>query len=476
MIYVVQQISLMWSLGFFCLLFGASYAAEVCFDGLGCFNDFPPWGGTPERPASAVPWHPDEIGTRFLLFTQKNRYYQEIKPDQSIGISNYGGRRKTRFVIPGYLVKGDEDWPQSMCKAVVQKENVNCIAIEWKKGVKTRFVQAVHNARVVAAQVAYMITFLMGQYNQNAERFHIIGHCVGAHAAGEAGSRIPGLARISGLDPTEPYFQGTNASVRLDTSDATFVDVIHTDGLPFSSKLGLGMTESVGHINFYPNGGELMPGCSANKGRPTELDSIWEGTSDFDPCNHVRAYEYYTESVGKPQGFAGFPCSDEDSFAAGKCFPCADSKCPLMGHRADEFVPTDGISKTKYFLNTGRKSPFARYSYKVTVTLDGSSWPNLGFMFVALAGKKDTTKEFQLHMGSLQPGRMYSVLIDAEVDVGQVTEVKFRWNNHIIDLLKPKYGASKVELQRGRDQQTSFFCGTENVLENVIQSVLPCQV
>lgn len=55
--------------------------------------------------------------------------------------------------------------------------------------------------------------------------------------------------------------------------------------------------------------------------------------------------------------------------------------------------------------------------------------------------------------GSLQPGRMYDVLIDAEVDVGEVTEVKFRWNNHIINPLRPKYGASKVELQRGSDKQ-----------------------
>lgn len=42
-----------------------------------------------------------------------------------------------------------------------------------------------------------------------------------------------------GLDPAEPYFQDTDASVRLDTSDAAFVDVIHTDALPFDSKLGL---------------------------------------------------------------------------------------------------------------------------------------------------------------------------------------------------------------------------------------------
>lgn len=58
--------------GVFCV----STAAEVCFDELGCFTDLPPWGGTAQRPTSALPWKPEEIGTRFLLFTQKNRYYQ----------------------------------------------------------------------------------------------------------------------------------------------------------------------------------------------------------------------------------------------------------------------------------------------------------------------------------------------------------------------------------------------------------------
>ena len=48
---------------------------------------------------------------------------------------------------------------------------------------------------------------------------------------------------------------------RLDKSDATFVDIIHTD-----ANL-LGTFRVVGDADFYPNGGKDQPGCGAEKSK-----------------------------------------------------------------------------------------------------------------------------------------------------------------------------------------------------------------
>lgn len=53
------------------------------------------------------------------------------------------------------------------------------------------------------------------------------------------------------------FYFSSDTKRRLCDTDATYVDVIHTDsGI-------LGFPKSVGHADFYPNGGKAMqPGCS----------------------------------------------------------------------------------------------------------------------------------------------------------------------------------------------------------------------
>lgn len=62
------------------------------------------------------------------------------------------------------------------------------------------------------------------------------------------------------MDPAGELFENDffYTALRLDPTDADFVDVIHT------CKGQLGIAYSVGHVDFYPNGGSSgQPGCEA---------------------------------------------------------------------------------------------------------------------------------------------------------------------------------------------------------------------
>lgn len=64
----------------------------------------------------------------------------------------------------------------------------------------------------------------------NLIKVHFIGFSLGAHVSGFAGSELPGLKRITGLDPAGPLFESQHIKARLDSGDANFVDVIHSNG------------------------------------------------------------------------------------------------------------------------------------------------------------------------------------------------------------------------------------------------------
>lgn len=110
----------------------------------------------------------------------------------------------------------------------------------------------------------------MNEKNIKAESFHLIGYSLGAQISAIAGSKIPNLGRITGLDPSGLYYSDASNRLKLDKSDAEFVDVIHTDG---SRRIGMGTRDRMGHADFYPNGGKDQPGCSRSNTKI--LTSAW---------------------------------------------------------------------------------------------------------------------------------------------------------------------------------------------------------
>ena len=135
-----------------------------------------------------------------------------------------------------------------MCDALLDLDDLNVIFVDWGGGSLPLYSQAVANTRLVGLEVARLVNKLIADHEVEAEDVHIIGHSLGSHIAGYAGERIPGLGRISGLDPAEPHFQGMPHFVRLDPTDALFVDVIHTDA---KSILMGGMDLKYAHYEKY---------------------------------------------------------------------------------------------------------------------------------------------------------------------------------------------------------------------------------
>ena len=72
------------------------------------------------------------------------------------------------------------------------------------------------------------------------------------------------LNQHTGLDPAAPGFDFDDTAIRLDPSDAMFVDVIHSDVRDSALSKALGLQRPCGHVDFYPNGGKHQPGCDTS--------------------------------------------------------------------------------------------------------------------------------------------------------------------------------------------------------------------
>lgn len=211
------------------------------------------------------------------------------------------------------------------------------------------------NTQLIGKQIAKLIRMINFVTQLTPSRYHLIGFSLGAHVAGFTGMEIRNISRITGLDPASPLFEGYPPRVRLDPSDADFVDVIHSNGDSFI-RGGLGSYAPMGHVDFYPNGGRVQVGCnSVLMGALTDiLYGKWNSL-----CNHRRAFRFFIDSTRSTCTFRAFACSSYEEYVKGNCFSCGHdgSKCSNMGYFAH-------LSKGRgnMYLVTREKEPFCGMS------------------------------------------------------------------------------------------------------------------
>nr|CAD7412084.1 unnamed protein product [Timema poppensis] len=206
-----------------------------CYEPYGCFSTLYPWTDV-NRPISNLPEEPYKINTNFCLYTRRNPHtcqVLETNNPMSVYRSNLARSDLTYFIAHGYLEGGHKPWIGRLTGELLKNREANVVVVDWSGGSNPPYTQAVANIRLVGVITALLVNQLLNM-GVRPERIHFIGHSLGAHLGGYVGHNLQRqfhskLGRITGLDPAEPHFGDTLPVVRLDYTDAEFVDIIHTD-------------------------------------------------------------------------------------------------------------------------------------------------------------------------------------------------------------------------------------------------------
>ncbi|KAJ8928227.1 hypothetical protein NQ314_019174 [Rhamnusium bicolor] len=373
--------------------------SSACYPDLGCFEASGPFGYL-----DMLPNTPEEISTKFLLYPGRSRRRSGSPPaevpferlDEAFEWAKQGFNKTlpTKVLIHGFGSDCSYIWVYEIRSALMAVEEVNIICVDWSNGATLpNYVKASANTRLVGKQLSLLLRGLVEKNGLSLRNTHLIGFSLGAHIAGFAGADLGNLSRITGLDPAGPLFESQDSRARLDQNDAAFVDVIHSNGENLILG-GLGSSQPMGHVDFYPNGGRMQKGCS-HLFVGAVSDIIWSSTVEGRSlCNHRRAYKFFIDSVSPRCHFPAFPCESYEDFLTGKCFPCTDERvCGNMGYYADR-----SKGRGQLYLITRDEEPFCAHQYHVKIETSPSPIPikSYGKIQLTLIGESFLNETFMM--------------------------------------------------------------------------------
>ncbi|XP_024264660.1 phospholipase A1 member A [Oncorhynchus tshawytscha] len=350
-----------------------------------------------------------KLQVQYLLLTRKNTDCASLFSQDFLSNNTYfNSSQPTKIIVHGYRALGSKpSWVKQLAQALLRVQDANVVVVDWVYGASLAYHMVVENYKEVAIQISVLINQLQN-HGCKLESFHFIGVSLGAHVSGFVGTLFKGkIGRITGLDPAGPMFKRADTFDRLDPSDALFVEAIHTDSDYF------GISISVGHADFFLNGGMDQAGCS--RSRSTSMYS-------YVICDHMRALYIYISALNGTCPLTGIPCSTYEDFLKGRCLGCP-GRCPRIGLLENSGLTVFPLPQPKkLFLLTTSAPPFCAHHILVQLEvflLDKSAEVQV---ILRTGGHPETEQRLRLQTD----GTMYSRVIAHPVPLCEIDSIQLK--------------------------------------------------
>ncbi|XP_064800320.1 phospholipase A1 member A [Oncorhynchus masou masou] len=350
-----------------------------------------------------------KLQVQYLLLTRKNTDCASLFSQDFLSNNTYfNSSQPTKIIVHGYRALGSKpSWVKQLAQALLRVQDANVVVVDWVYGASLAYNMVVENYKEVAIQISVLINQLQN-HGCKLESFHFIGVSLGAHVSGFVGTLFKGkIGRITGLDPAGPMFKRADTFDRLDPSDALFVEAIHTD----SDYLGISI--SVGHADFFLNGGMDQAGCS--RSRFTSMYS-------YVICDHMRALHVYISALNGTCPLTGIPCSSYEDFLKGRCLGCP-GRCPRIGLLENSGLTVFPLPQPKkLFLLTTSAPPFCAHHILVQLEvflLDKSAEVQV---ILRTGGHPETEQRLRLQTD----GTMYRRVIAHPVPLCEIDSIQLK--------------------------------------------------
>lgn len=165
------------------------------------------------------------------------------------------------------------------------------------------------------------------------------------------------ISKITALEPSGPCFRTLSPKERLDSSNADFVEVIHTN------IDGFGMAARMGHVDIYVNGGEFQPSDV----------SMFPCTVT---CSHFRVLSLWMSALKNPRKFVSLKCDSIQQARDADCYNRVPLETNLLGLSVDRrnhgifYLSTDKVFP--FYLGTKGLKPEYVYWRRITDVNDGN--------------------------------------------------------------------------------------------------------